>query len=251
MTWSPTGSPCTWWTGRATAGLRITRTCWGRALAVLLEAGAAFFTPPDHERHTQWPGERGAEDPEFAQLAASFGFLMADLAEAQELDGRRLAALLDLTGPAILITHSAGAPGGWLAANQRPDLVVGIIAVEPMGPPFAELPGPGEMTWGLSYGKPVTAPPTDDPSELKADPGRFAIPGLTDHPILVVAGDVSISAAGARPTVEFLDAVGANAELLDLPEVGIHGNSHGLVFERNSRQISALLVDWIQRLEAT
>ncbi|MEW9209341.1 MULTISPECIES: hypothetical protein [Enterobacteriaceae] len=51
-----------------------------------------------------------------------------------------MAALLDLIVPAILVTHSASGPDGWLTADRRPEQVKMIVAVEPMGPPFAEIP---------------------------------------------------------------------------------------------------------------
>ncbi|MET0290991.1 MAG: alpha/beta fold hydrolase, partial [Steroidobacteraceae bacterium] len=42
-----------------------------------------------------------------------------------------LAELLDKIGPAILVTHSAGGPSGWLSLAARPNLVKGILAIEP------------------------------------------------------------------------------------------------------------------------
>ena len=49
---------------------------------------------------------------------------------------QRGAMLLDKIGPAIIMTHSAGGPFGWLVAEIRPNLVKGIVAIEGGGQPF-------------------------------------------------------------------------------------------------------------------
>jgi pimeloyl-ACP methyl ester carboxylesterase len=93
-----------------------------------------FVPGPDaHERadlHTQWAGGEEA----LQQLAASGGPVLASFAEAHRLEQARLSALLQRVGRSTLITHSGGAPAGWLAAAACPDLVEAIVAVEPMGP---------------------------------------------------------------------------------------------------------------------
>jgi pimeloyl-ACP methyl ester carboxylesterase len=43
-----------------------------------------------------------------------------------------LAELLDRIGPAIIVTHSNGGPSGWLAMEARPNLVKGVLAIEPV-----------------------------------------------------------------------------------------------------------------------
>jgi hypothetical protein len=44
-----------------------------------------------------------------------------------------------------------------------------------------------------------------------------------------------------------VNAVGGKAELLVLPEKGIHGNSHMLMQDNNSLQIAGMLDSWIQQ----
>ena len=89
---------------------------------------------------------------------APLGSLPVDLAESRRMDADRLADLLDLLGPAVVVTHSAGGPCGWLLADRRPDLVRALVAIEPIGPAFATFPGIGTLEWGLA-----AAPITDDP----------------------------------------------------------------------------------------
>ena len=75
---------------------------------------------------------------------------------------QRGAMLLDKIGPAIIMTHSAGGPFGWLVAEIRPNLVKGIVAIEGGGQPFG-----GGNVWGMSSIPVAYDPPVSDPSEIK------------------------------------------------------------------------------------
>ncbi|OAA62241.1 hypothetical protein ISF_05250 [Cordyceps fumosorosea ARSEF 2679] len=58
--------------------------------------------------------------------------------ERQTLAQNALKKLLQVTGKAVLIGEGTGATASWLAVDVMPDLVVGVVAVEPPGPPFCE-----------------------------------------------------------------------------------------------------------------
>ncbi len=109
------------------------------------EGGRQIYFPADPlDKHTQWPF--APDDAEaMDQFIAGYGPLPADLTQSEDMDADRLARLLDRIGPAILLTHSASGPGGWLAADRRPGLVRAIVSVEPMGPPFADIPNIGPL----------------------------------------------------------------------------------------------------------
>jgi pimeloyl-ACP methyl ester carboxylesterase len=111
------------------------------------EGGRQIYFPGDDPRHTQWPFA-AADASAMDEFIAGYGPLPADLEASENMDADRTAALLDRIGPAILITHSASGPDGWLVADRRPHLVKAIAAIEPMGPPFAEIPNIGPMRWG-------------------------------------------------------------------------------------------------------
>ena len=49
--------------------------------------------------------------------------------------------LLDMIGPAVLLSHSAGGPAGFLAAEARPDKIAALVQIEVLGPPFLEQSG--------------------------------------------------------------------------------------------------------------
>ena len=215
--------------------------------AFAYEEGRTVFFPPDWEgKHTQWPFDL-SDDGAMAAFIAPFGPLPADLAESQRMDADRLADLLDRVGPAIVITHSASGSDGWLLADRRPELVAAIVTIEPMGPAFATIPGVGTLDWGLAAAPLTFDPPLDAPEQVRAaDPSSLRIPALTGIPVAVVTGGASPFGLHGPQIVESLRVAGAAVELLHLPDHGVHGNGHGLIYERNSDQALAPVLDWIR-----
>ncbi len=212
------------------------------------EGGRQIYAPPDPSgAHTRWPFD--PEDAEaMDQFIAGYGPLPADLAASQEMDADRLARLLDRIGPAILLTHSASGPSGWLAADRRPGLVKAIVSVEPMGPPFADIPNIGPLGWGLTAAPLTFDPPRATPEDVRdADPATLRLPNLAALPIAVVTGDTSAFAPASPPIVAALRVGGAAAEQLHLPDHGVTGNGHGLIYDTNSDAARQPGLDWRAR----
>jgi hypothetical protein len=65
-------------------------------------------------------------------------------------------------------------------------------------------------------------------------------------PILIVTAEASAFAAASPPTADFLNVAGASAELLHLPEHGVFGNGHGLIYEKNSDDALAPVLRWLK-----
>lgn len=212
------------------------------------EAAVGLFAPPERaERQTQWSWGREPGDEGFDQLVAGFGPLPADLGYSQELDADRLAKLLDTIGPAILVTHSAGGPVGWVTTDRRPHLVKAIVALEPLGPEFVEFPGMGTLHWGLTSAPITFEPPLESPEAVQsAAPEQRRIPALADKDVVVVAGGASVFADFAPQLVETLNHAGANAEYLYLPDHGISGNGHAVQMELNAAESVQPVLDWLQ-----
>jgi pimeloyl-ACP methyl ester carboxylesterase len=214
------------------------------------EAGRKIYFPGDDERHTQWPfppDDAAAMD----DFIAGYGPLPADLALSQDMEADRLARLLDRIGPAVLLTHSASGPVGWLVADRRLGMVKSIVAVEPMGPPFANIPNIGELAWGLTAVPLTWEPPVASPSQLRAaSPGEHRLPALAGLPVVAITGEASPFAEASVPTIEQLKAAGALAELLHLPDHGVFGNGHGLIYEKNSDAALAPVLAWLDRIFA-
>ncbi|WP_046471092.1 alpha/beta fold hydrolase [Allosalinactinospora lopnorensis] len=211
------------------------------------EAAKALFLPDEvRPEQTQWVYEREIGSPHIDQLLCPMGPLPADLAESQRMDADRLGRLLDITGPAVLVTHSAGGPVGWLVADARPGRVAAIAAIEPMGPAFAEFPGFGKLAWGLTAHRITYDPELHRPEEAEnADPATLRIPALAGTAVAVVTGGSSAFAGFAPHVVDFLNTAGARAQHVHLPEYGITGNGHGLTFESNSDHTIKPVITWI------
>jgi pimeloyl-ACP methyl ester carboxylesterase len=213
------------------------------------EAAVHLFAPPERAaEQTQWPFSRDTGGPELDHLLAGFGPLPADLAASQQLDAARLASLLELTGPAVLVTHSAGGPAGWLVTDKIPDNVVAIAAIEPMGPPFAKFPI-GSLDWGLTAAPMTFAGRFDRADQIRdASPPDLAIPSLKDKPVQLFTGSASAFRDFAPSTIEFLTTAGAAANWTGLETLGIVGNGHGLIFEANAHETVQPVIEWVSKL---
>src|SRR5689334_18877302 len=131
---------------------------------------------PQAHLHTQWPGTGEMDDPTTRQIIGSF---LPEIAfdKQQPITNEAMLALADRIGPFIVLMHSQGGPIGWAIADARPDLVKGVVAVEPNGPPgrslrFVGAPkwfeeGANELPYGLTSTPIAYDPPIKDPSELK------------------------------------------------------------------------------------
>jgi pimeloyl-ACP methyl ester carboxylesterase len=140
--------------------------------------------------------------------------------------------LLDRIGPAVLLTHSMVGGFGWLAASERRSLVKAIVAVEPAGPPFTRIPGIGHFAHGLT--------------SLPLSFGPSAAEGTLDGlPVAVVWAESSGFGPSCGQTAQFLRQCGANVTELALADLGIRGNGHAMMLEKNNAEIAAVITDWI------
>jgi pimeloyl-ACP methyl ester carboxylesterase len=184
-----------------------------------------------------------------------------------------MVALLDKIGPAIVLVHSQAGPIGWATADARPDLVKAVVAVEPNGPPVHGLEFVGAPDWfkeggvALPYGiagVPLTYDPAvKDASELKwAKEDKPDGPGLATcwkqaeparklvnlkMPIAVVMSEASYHAPYDHCTVKFLQQAGVKPDFIKLAELGIKGNSHVMMQEKNNKEIAAVIYGWLEK----
>lgn len=213
---------------------------------------AIFVPPPDGPdsnpwaaRHTEWPGGREPGDPVYDQWLAPSGPTLASWGDMHALEQARLAELLDRVGPAVLVTHSAGGPGTFLAADARPDQVAALIAIETAGPPFVKRPEMGlDLAWGLAAAPLTYDPPARNPEDLQGGPPR-RLPNLSRFPIAVVTSEASMFRAFDRDLVAFLEQGGCTVDLIQLADHGVRGNGHGIMLERNNAEALAVLTRWV------
>ncbi len=229
---------------------------------------------PQAHLHTQWPGSGEPDDPIVQQLVASQLPAIRDFRQQQVLNRDALVALLDRIGPAILLVHSQAGAFGWPVADARPNLVKAILAIEPNGPPaygvdFVGAPdyfrqGRLALTYGVTAVPLTYSPPVADAAELafvqqdKADgpdlvkcwmqkePAR-QLPRLQKIPILVLTAEASYHAPYDHCTVKYLQQAGVRPDFVRLADLGVRGNSHVMMLEKNSREIAAVIARWLDK----
>jgi pimeloyl-ACP methyl ester carboxylesterase len=208
------------------------------------------------EKHTQWPGTGRVGDPVFDQYFASV-IPVIDAAAIEPLTRDAGAALLDRIGPAIIISHSQGAQPTWLIGDARPDMVKGIVALEPSGPPYKDVPGrylvpKTDRFYGLT-----TAPLRYDPEVTPSEPLEFEqeagtgywaqrglprrLVNLSRFPVVVVTTQASYHVAYDHLTVRYLKEAGVTVNHVRLEDHGILGNGHMMMLEKNSDEVVALV----------
>ena len=229
---------------------------------------------PQAHLHTQWPGEGKPGDPAFDQFYASQFPSLTSFAKQQELNRDALVALLDKIGPAILLTHSQSGAFNWPVADARPNLLKELVAVEPSGPPVHDTENTGAPDWfrdaertkvsgladvALAYDPPLTGDARlefvrqEKPAKpdlvrcwLQKEPVR-RLPNLARIPIVIVTGEASYHAAYDHCTAAYLEQAGVPNSFIRLADVGVHGNGHMMMIEKNNAAIAGVIAQWLER----
>jgi hypothetical protein len=128
-------------------------------------------------------------------------------------------ALVQKVCPCVILVHSQGSTFAFEAARKAPQLVKAVIAVEPSG---------------------------------ALDVSKVDMTGLKAVPHLFVWGDNldknatwQIIAPTLRNFTAAVKAQGGVVETMELPKMGITGNSHMLMMDKNSGQIAGLINQWM------
>ena len=216
--------------------------------SIFVPANSGPMAAPHAQLHTQWPGDRNdPNDPALLQFLASTGPFAHDAETRQSLERDRLVALLERIGPAFVVSNSMGGPCGFLVTDSRPDLVIGLVQLEPIGPPFAPDFGPGTLRWGVAAVPVAFTPPASVPDDVDvttgAAPRRLA--NLSRVPIAVVSAEASVFRATDETLVSYLREAGCDAVHLDLADLGVRGNSHGAMFELNNTDVLKIVTEWM------
>jgi pimeloyl-ACP methyl ester carboxylesterase len=127
------------------------------------------------------------------------------------------AALVERICPCVLLAHAQGAQFAFRIAETMPTKVRAIVAIEPAG-----------------FG----------------DPAKAA--NLASIPVAAVYGDFidqdarwpAIKGNGLR-YLEAIRAVGGAAEAIDLPQLGILGNSHLPMMDKNNAAVAEIVNRWL------
>ena len=68
---------------------------------------------------------------------------------------------------------------------------------------------------------------------------------LDGLPVAVVTAECSGFEPSCRATAAFLRDCGADVTEMRLADLGIHGNGHAMMLEKNNAEIAAVITDWI------
>ena len=247
----------------------------GTALESTFSASAKKGDFPRAHLHTQFPGTGLMGDPifdEFAKTQVQFLAGGGPLSQ-DELSRDAFVALLDMIkSPVIILSHSQGGPVGWLMADARPTQVKGIVTVEPAAPPIKGVDtakvaynNAAGLTWGVTSNPIHYDPAVTDPSQLQVTlEAKSDIPGdvvpcyvqreparkLVNFEKIPVA---YLSAEGGYHRVfdhclaKWLNQAGVKTQFVRLEDVGIHGNGHEMMLEKNSDEIATFIGRWIDK----
>ena len=230
---------------------------------------------PQAHLHTQWLGKGAPGDEVFDQFYSSQVPSIQNFTLQQTLNRDAIVALLDKIGPAILLTHSQSGAFGWPVADSRPALVKAIVAVEPNGPPFFDVENIAAPDWfrdAAAQARPwgVTAvpltysPPAANPQDLaivredKAEapglsrcwmqqPPVRMLPNLQKLPILILTAEASYHAPYDHCTVKYMQQAGVSPVWIKLADIGIHGNGHMMMIEKNNAEIAGVISRWLAK----
>ena len=226
---------------------------------------------PQAKKFTQWPGKGKMGDPIFDTFAKTQVQFLAGGKQAQlNLDAH--IALLDMIGsPVILLTHSQGGEFGWQIADARPKLVKAIITAEPAGPPIKGVDiakiaynQNANLSWGLTSLPLHYDPPVSDPSELQPvleekSEGPDVVPcylqkepahkltNLKDIPVLDVSAEASYHRVFDSCIAKWLKQAGVETEYVKMEDVGLAGNEHEMMLDKNSDDIARFFLTWLDK----
>lgn len=199
-------------------------------------------------KDSQFPLTPDAVDQFFRQQTFNTGIEPRDN-EYRTYMGQTMAALVQETGPAVLLTHSNSGQYGWFSAMASGN-VKAVVAYEPGQCVFPE----DEVLPELPY-KNELANQRLQPIRVP----RAEFMKLTKIPIMVVYGDNiaaepneifnvdvwRLSKERAREFVEVINKNGGDAKLVVLPELGIKGNTHAPFADLNNLEIAKILESFL------
>ena len=226
---------------------------------------------PQAKKHTQWPGSGRMGDKVFDDFTKTqVQFLAGGRQETLTRDAN--VALLDMINtPVILLTHSQGGAFGWLVADARPNLVKAIVTLEPAAPPIRGVDnakvayaGGGGLSWGVANSPITYEPAVKEASELRtvleeAAPAPDKVPcyvqkeparrlkNLQSIPVLFMVGEGSYHRIYDHCLAKWLNQAGVKTEYVEMEKVGLPGNGHMMMLEKNSADIAKYIGSWLSK----
>jgi pimeloyl-ACP methyl ester carboxylesterase len=224
---------------------------------------------PLAKNHTQWPGAGKIGDPIFDAFMRS---QVQSAGQSAALARDAGIALLDAIGAqVIMFTHSMGGGIGFDITEQRPRQVPLMVALEPGGPQFGGAdtakvtPGPrNPNSWGLTNNRYEYDPPASAPADLKvvleekqerpdevrcwmqAEPAR-KLARWQNIRILMASANATYHRVYDPCIPKFFKQAGVQVEFFRMEDVGLRGNSHVMMLEKNSDDIIKWIAAWMKK----
>lgn len=194
---------------------------------------------PSFNPGVQFPTDSLSLDQFFRQMTPDIS------AHDMKIDLTALDALFDRIGNGIIVTHSAGGFPGWLAAIENQHIQA-VVSYEPGGYVFPENEVPDPMP-SLTGTLSRTGVSMDDFMKLTKIPivlyfGDYIPEETTDK---LGGENWRVRLQMGRKFVEAINRHGGNARLVELPKIGIRGNTHFMMSDLNNVKIADLLAEWL------
>lgn len=250
---------------RGRAGRALSTDAGGVGTGVPLNAESAAWTaarigewyPPGPRRYypgVAFAGDDQAADQFFRQQTPSTGPEPFPNADYRRLVSGAVLSLLDEVGPSILMTHSHSGQFGWETAMRDTASVRAIVSLEPGEYAFPDDAPPSELDTTSDLLRTFMAP------QLVAA-ARFD--ELTRIPILIIFGDnispdpsenfeLELWRLVRQRSQQFVDTInsrGGDATLIDLPQLGMRGNTHFLMGDTNNDEVAAQIFAFLASRE--
>lgn len=192
---------------------------------------------PEAYENTRYPTEQFDQLLESFPLYTSFAFLQTSNAQGARGGGggrsrggsddlgtmikvNNLQSLIDKVGDCILMVHSMSGVIGFETIRQNSEHIKGFIVIEPVGS-------------------------STSPEDIKKH--------FSHIPFLGVYGDYIDQRRqrgrkeAVEETIKLIKSNNGSAEMLDLPAMGLEGNTHLLMQDNNNQGIAEMIIQWIEK----
>lgn len=173
-------------------------------------------------------------------------------AEYRCLMGETAHRLFDIIGEGILVTHSNSGQYGWEALMHSEGKIKALIAFEPGASVFPEDKIPEDIEIANDLVRKLIGLRTVSREHWEA---------MLKTPILIIYGDNiadepndqsfnaeiwRVSRARACQMADLINSEGGDATVLELPKIGICGNTHTPFADANNREVLKVVEDYLK-----
>jgi pimeloyl-ACP methyl ester carboxylesterase len=81
----------------------------------------------------------------------------------------------------------------------------------------------------------------------QAEPARKLV-AVGERPVMLLEAEASFYAGYNHCNVEYLRQAGVDTTFIKLADLGIHGNGHMMMLEKNSDQVAQVIADWLEKV---